>query len=739
MTCADNFIEVAVPLPVEGLYTYRVPDALSDKIQIGRRVLAPFGKKIRAGFIISRSDVAPSDLTIKDIVNIPDEPPYFTRLLWEFILWVAHYYMAPVGAVLKTALPPGSDRKSVAWTTLTEEGRNWVLENKDITFPARLLKSGAVPRKLIDTAIGSKLVDEAIRKKWLSVEQRIANPRKARVGLLGVFEASRLAAREKEAPPQLTPQQADVAQEIAESLRTGLYTPHLLYGVTGSGKTEVYLDAIEKALALGKRVLVLVPEIALTPQLARRFVSRLGEAVGIFHSGYTGAQRLLEWRQIMSGAMKVVIAARSGIFLPMDDLGLIIVDEEHDPSYKQSDGCTYNARDMAIARAKLQGATVVLGSATPSFESFVNCQKGKIKRLDLRSRHHGGGLPKVELVDLKASKISKKSLLTPMLIEAIEEALSKKEQVLIFLNRRGFDTFAMCRSCGFVFKCPNCDISLTHHKRAKDLRCHMCGYARVAPPLCPQCSSEKIFFGGIGTQKIEEELSALFPAARIERLDADSTRKRENLEGILDRFRKKEIDILTGTQMLVKGHDFPGISLVGVLCGDASLHFPDFRAGERTFQMLTQVAGRTGRESDSGKVIIQTFDPFHDAIQCAAEHAFERFFQLDSTLREELSYPPFGHLILIRIEGNSEKRVEAKAVKIARAARILKEAAQDILILGPAPAPIKKKVGKYRWQVLLKSRSRASVRNVIAQLRAEGHLKGQGVRTAVDIDPIDLM
>ncbi|MBM3300751.1 MAG: primosomal protein N', partial [Deltaproteobacteria bacterium] len=474
---------------------------------------------------------------------------------------------------------------------------------------------------------------------------------------------------------------------------------------------------------------------------ARRFLRRLGGGLALFHSGLTRSQRLDEWRRIVARKVNVVIAARSGIFVPLDNLGLIVVDEEHDPSYKQGDSCPYNARDMALARGKLEGACVVLGSATPSFETFVNAKKGKIGRLDLPTRYHGGGLPGVELVDLKASspRGRQAAFLTPILVSAIEKTLSQGDQVVLFLNRRGFDTFAQCRSCGHVFKCPNCDVSLTHHKRARDLRCHLCGYSQAAPPLCPSCTGGKLFFGGIGLQKVEEELQKLFPQARIERLDRDSTRRRQDLDGILDRFRKKEIDILAGTQMIVKGHDFPGIFLVGVLCGDLSLHFPDFRAAERTFQMLTQVAGRTGRAEDSGRVILQTFDPDHEAIRYSARHDYEGFFERDSATREELLYPPFGHLILIRVEGNNEKRVENTAIEIGRAARRLKGGSTEVMILGPAPSPRKKMVGRFRWQVLFKSPDRNPVRALVKGLMAEGLLKRHKLKIIVDVDPVDLM
>jgi primosomal protein N' (replication factor Y) (superfamily II helicase) len=741
MTETKQFIDVAIPLPLEGPFTYGVPEEFAALASPGRRVLVPFRNKIRAGFIVGRTASVPKNQEIKDVIDIPDEGPYLSPSLWSFIAWVADYYMLPSGLVLKTALPPGSDRKSRTWAILTLEGESSFSSPNKPNYPAKFTKSGVLLRTELESAIGEEQFENAVQKGWIRMEERIARPKTSlrRKRLRELLYPATYRSKSEAELPTLTEDQKSAVELISAAVERGGFHPFLLFGVTGSGKTEVYLRIIHEILSRGKRALVLVPEIALTPQLARRFLRRIGGGVGIFHSGLTRAQRLDEWRRVMTGEVNVVIAARSGIFLPMSDLGLIVVDEEHDPSYKQEDSCPYNARDMALARAKLEGACVILGSATPSFETFLNTQRGKITRANLPVRHHGGGLPDVQLVDLKETKIKKKAFLTQTLMDAIKIALAAKEQVVLFLNRRGFDTFAQCRSCGYVFKCPNCDISLTHHKRARDLRCHLCGLSRAAPPLCPQCTSEKMFFGGVGTQKVEEELHELFPEARIERLDRDSTRKRDELENILDRFRKKEIDILTGTQMIVKGHDFPGISLVGVLCGDLSLHFPDFRASERTFQMLTQVAGRTGRESDSGRVILQTFDPDHEAIRFAATHEYEGFFAQDSLMRSELFYPPFGHLILIRVEGNNEKRVENKAVRIGRAARLIKRDFGEVSILGPAPSPRKKMVGRFRWQILFKSPNRSNVRGLVKALKAENHLKGQGLKIVIDVDPIDLM
>lgn len=746
MSVVSDTINVAIPLPLAGPFTYRVADAFADRLQFGRRVLVPFRDKVRTGFIVgfAATDGFPSE--IKDVIDIPEEEPYLSEGLWQFVQWLANYYLLPTGLVLKSALPPGSVRRSKPWAIVTPEGMGWsksLAGEDECRTHRRFYKSGAILLNELSAKIGERRLREAVDQGWIRVEERIARPRITllKKKLPELLNPIGMSGSRNGHSLQLTSHQKTATDRLLEAIGDGGFKPFLLFGVTGSGKTEVYLRAIEATLARGKRVLVLVPEIALTPQLAARFLSRLGGGVALFHSSLTPAQRLDEWRRIRGGKVNVVIAARSGIFLPMDDLGLIIVDEEHDPSYKQEDSCPYNAKDMALARGKLLGCCVVLGSATPSFETFLNSHRGRIERIDMPDRHHAGPLPHVELVDLKlcGGNQKTKAFVTSPLMEAIRQALDEKEQVVLFLNRRGFDTYSQCRSCGYVFSCPNCDISLTHHKANRELRCHICGYSRAAPPLCPKCSQSKIFFGGIGTQKVEEELMKIFPDARIERLDRDSTRRRDELVGILDRFTKKEIDILTGTQMIAKGHDFPGISLVGVLCGDMSLHFPDFRAAERTFQMLTQVAGRTGRETSSGRVILQTFDPNHEAIKFAASHAYEEFFEYESALRRELGYPPFGHLILVRIEGNVEKKVEARAIKIGRAARLLKGGSRDVMILGPAPSPRRKAEGRFRWQLLFKGDNREPVRNLVKGLMNQGQLKASGIKIIVDVDPIDLM
>lgn len=745
MTKDFEIVQIVFQLPLHGVFSYHVPRADVEKLTIGSRVLTSFGNKIRAGFVVGFGAVEGQPDDLKEISQILDEPPYFDANLWSLLTWSADYYMAPVGLVVKTALPPGSDKKSKSWVMLTPEGRERLKEREaTLKIPSlkKLLKTGAVSLSELVSDNDKKLIKEATSNGWFSIEERISTPL-VRIGETSITELlySDCPGNGNKDRLSLTDAQRSAVNVINAAIENGDYEPFLLHGVTGSGKTEVYLNAIEKTLDSGKRALTLVPEISLTPQTARIFISRFGSRIALYHSGLTDSQRLDEWRRIASGAASVVIAARSGIFLPIPNLGLIVVDEEHDSSYKQDDAFTYNARDLALVRGKLEKICVILGSATPSFETFVNANNGKVIKLDLPIRPHGGPLPKTELLDLKTvfPVRKRKGFLTPTLLDSISKTLEDKGQVALFLNRRGFDTLAQCSSCGAVMRCPNCDISLTHHKKNHDLRCHMCGFSRIAPPTCPACSSEKLVFSGVGTQKVEESLKEIFPEARIERLDRDSTQKRNSLNEILRRFQNKEIDIITGTQMIVKGHDFPGISLVGILCGDSSLHYPDFRASERTFQTLVQVSGRTGRESDAGKVLLQTFDPEHYAIQMAASHDYNTFFELDSAMRRELYYPPYGHLILIRIEGSNSKKVEDRAILIGGHCRRLKIPEEPVSILGPAPAPRKKAIGKHRWQIVLKSQNRTFVRNLAKRLLSEDLLKVSGVTISIDVDPVSLI
>ncbi len=753
MSDAAVLIDVAFPLPLKDTFKYKAPVDMSGAAVFGKRVIAPLGKKILTGFIVGVTQSADPrlsslyDYEIKEVVSIPEDPPFFTEQLWRFISWAADYYFVPVGTALKSLLPPGATKKSKRWVFVAQDVCSQTDKGSagmDL-LPAPLLKRGRMLEKDLTARIGESALKDCIKRGLLTTQDYLEVPRamnqygrcKKPICTLSKQNGSYDAA----IWPELTPRQVAAVNTISTAIESGGFHPFLLYGVTGSGKTEVYIRAIAKTLEKGKDVLVLVPEISLTPQTVRVFLDRFEGGVALFHSALTPAQRLHEWRRIKERRVRIAVAARSGIFLPVESLGLIIVDEEHDPSYKQEDGFPYNARDLALARGMLESACVILGSATPSFETFENARRGKIKRIDLPERYHAGQMPKVEIVDLKDSRLiaDKKGFLTPSLLSHIRETLDRREQALLFLNRRGFDTFVQCKSCGFIFRCPNCDISLTHHKSRQQLRCHLCGYSQFAPPLCPKCGSATMSFHGIGTQKVEEELKKLFPDSRIERLDRDAAHKQEDLVNILERFRNREIDILTGTQMIVKGHDFAGISLVGVLYGDASLHFPDFRAPERTFQVLTQVSGRAGRDRRLSSVLFQTFDTEHPVIRYAARQAYEEFFQYECEVRRELAYPPFGHLILIRLEGNSETRVEQAAIRLGSLSRMLKASLGGVTILGPAPSPRKKASGKYRWQVLLKGPKRENLRRLVQRLRDDGHLNQTGVKVVIDVDPIEMM
>lgn len=504
----------------------------------------------------------------------------------------------------------------------------------------------------------------------------------------------------------LNDEQKVALEEIVRGIKSKRYSPYLLHGVTGSGKTEVYLKAIEKALSLKGSALFLVPEIALTPQLISRIKEKFDEnIIAILHSGIGRSSRYDEWRRIMRGDARIIIGARSGIFAPARNLRLIVVDEEHDNSYKQDDRLTYNARDLALVKARLSSATIILGSATPGLQTFFNIKGKNIHYLPLTKRVVERPLPRVEIVDMKQEreKRGNVSILSRSLKEAIQNTLDEKKQTLIFLNRRGFNTFLYCLDCGYVFRCLNCSVSMTHHISNSALRCHYCDYAIKAPPVCPVCAGSKIHSYGMGTEKLQEEIEALFPRARVERMDSDTTTKKGSYERILRALDKGSIDILVGTQMIAKGHDFPNVTLVGVISADTSLNIPDFRSAENTFQILTQVSGRGGRGDSPGKVIVQTFNPEHYSIKHARDHNYIGFYSDEIIKRKELSYPPFSRMVKLRI--SSTKAVKAKECA-KRAGIVARELSRDcsIDILGPAEAPIARIKGKYRWHILLRGK-----------------------------------
>jgi primosomal protein N' (replication factor Y) len=540
----------------------------------------------------------------------------------------------------------------------------------------------------------------------------------------------------------LTDEQQRALDQIVAKINERRYETFLLHGVTGSGKTEIYIRAMREAIHRGRTALMLVPEISLTPMFSRRLRSQFGDAVAILHSSLSEGERTDEWRRIKDGRARVVIGTRSAVFAPLCDLGIVVVDEEHETSYKQEETPRYNGRDTAIVRAVRAGAVVVLGSATPSLESFHNAHTGKYKYIRLHSRYGNRELAQVQAVDMREvfKKYGKQQTFSDELKAAIAETFARGEQAMILLNRRGFSSFLLCRSCGLAIKCPHCDVTLTYHRYNSSLQCHYCNYIRPVPDRCPACDGIYIHYVGEGTEQIEAKLRRMFPEMNIARLDRDTTRKRGSYEHILMEFAAGTIDLLVGTQMIAKGHDFHNVTLVGVISVDAGLSLPDFRAAERTFQLLTQVAGRAGRGERPGRVIIQTYHPNHYSIVCASLQDYEGFYQREINFRRTMHYPPFTALTNICIHDKDFDRASRLAVDLARE---LREAARDstLRVLGPAPAPIARLKGEHRFQILIKARSRNRAREVLDlamdRMIAAGHSPRSSI--SIEVDPISLM
>ena len=545
-------------------------------------------------------------------------------------------------------------------------------------------------------------------------------------------------------PPLLTGEQAHAVAEITASAVAPPgpdgkrpFTPFLLHGVTGSGKTEVYLRVIAETLAQGKTALVLVPEISLTPQLAARFRARFGDLVAILHSGMSEQQRLGEWSRLRRGDARIAVGARSAVFAPLANLGVIVVDEEHDGSFKQDEGVRYHARDVAIVRAQRAGAVCVLGSGTPSLESAAHAEKGPYRMLRLTERPMSRPMPTVEIIDLRTFMADGEGMLSAPLRTAIEQTLAAGDQTILFLNRRGFATFVLCKACGHSFRCPNCSVSLTYHQHGDRLRCHYCNYSERVPEACPKCKAISIERKGLGTERVAAALVEAFPKARVARLDRDVA-SGAKIEVVLGRVARREVDILIGTQMVTKGHDFPGVTLVGVLCADTGLDLPDFRASERTFQLLAQVAGRAGRGDRIGRVLIQTYRPGAPAVVAASQHDYAQFFAAEYAERKELGYPPHGRLIAVRIEGKDGHQVAGAAAELGRVAQAAAAELGGIVeVLGPAPAPLERLRGRTRWQILLRSADRHALRKVARSLPLGDPSKDP--RATLDVDPVSTL
>jgi primosomal protein N' (replication factor Y) len=817
VTLSSDLVEVVVPIPVTGRFHYRVPPHLAGRALVGSRVLVRFGKQKVTGVVVRADTAAPEGVTPVDLSEVLDNEPALAPELVELCLWIADYYEAPAGEVMRAALPAGSSVGAKSVYGLTDAGRTasgmegGALPAKQRVVLAKLAGADlplagatAAIKHVLQALIGQGFVEIRDRRsnararlkrekvaqlvgdldvarataakapKRLAVVESLAAGAAlpiellerqvpgAKVAIRELVKAGLVEVSERElpidavaisedmlviAPPVLTGEQVVAVREITDALHAPpddagkrAFTPFLLHGVTGSGKTEVYLRVIAEALHAGKTALVLVPEISLTPQLAARFRARFGDLVAILHSGLTEQARLGEWSRLHRGDARIAVGARSAVFAPLTHLGVIVVDEEHDGSFKQEEGVKYHARDVAIVRAQRAGAVCVLGSGTPSLESAAHAATGHYRKLSLTERPMARPMPSVEIIDLRMYLPDGEAFLSAPLRTAIAETLAAGDQTILFLNRRGFATFVLCRACGHSFRCLHCSVSLTYHRHSDRLSCHYCGFHQRIPDVCPSCSAkDTIERKGLGTEKVADAIAEAFPAARVARLDRDVA-SGSKIEAVLSRVARREVDVLVGTQMVTKGHDFPGVTLVGVLCADTGLNLPDFRASERTFQLLAQVAGRAGRGDRPGRVLIQTYRPTAPAVTAAAKHDYASFFEAEFEERRELGYPPHGRLIAVRIDGANEHEVAGAAQRLAEVAEEVAKRPDiggEVEVRGPVAAPLARLRNRTRWQIWLRSADRHALRRVARAVMAAEVIKA--VRVGLDVDPISAL
>ncbi len=744
--------DVALPVPLARVFSYEVPEALSARAVVGARVMCAFGSRRLVGAVLARRDAEPPP-GVKALLAVVDEDePALPEDLLAFLRDVSAYYLAPIGEVVRLALPPvervtarelteptlfdrggkGVGARRVQWVSPTDasSGDDSKLRGQASAVLAHVRAVGAAPIAKLTETFGNA---------------RAAVKRLTELGLVTVEERDVpddpffAEAAPRDVPLDPTPPQRAAIAAIDASLRGREARTFLLHGVTGSGKTEVYLRAIATAREEKRGAIVLVPEIALTPQLIARFRARFGDDVAVIHSALTPKERHSMWRRLRRGELDVAIGARSALFAPVHDLALVIVDEEHDPSFKQEEGVRYHARDMAILRAHRAGGVCVLGSATPSLESEQLARSGKATKLRLPDRARAQAMPKVEIVDLRrigAGPTGDKRISIP-LHRAIEQTLAAGGQTILFLNRRGFSPSVRCEACGESCACPRCSVALTFHKRAGAIvRCHYCDYERPMPPVCPKCKARALVLEGLGTEKLEETLGTAFPTARIARLDRDVASGKA-IEKVLTRVRAREVDILVGTQMVTKGHDLPHVTLVGVINADAALSIPDFRAAERAFQLMVQVAGRAGRGDTPGRVLVQTYNPEHAALLFAARHDVDGFLDHELVDRRELGYPPFSRIALVRVDAVDEEVARAACAEVATIARSVAGAGVDVL--GPAAAPLARLRNRYRFRIMLRSGDRAALRVVLVAIERARAGFAHDVRCSIDVDPVQLL
>ena len=801
-----RYCDVSLPVPLDRVFSYELPPTLRHRVQPGCRVVAPLGTRKLTGIVLRVHDDADNQ-NLREVLSLTDEEPVLNRELIALGHWIAEYYCAPLGEVLKGMLPLGGETRRSIQYSLTESGRQVarqlvirpesdaslrllaMLDERPRTanqltakIPnARTLLKGLTQRGWVISeekeedrdpmrASAERLEAEFLRRADDSIKLK-----KGERELLAFLELhpgphnlADIAAKVKKASesaralvktelirleiagvrppsgyerprPELNVYQESAFQNIAKALAKAQFKTFLLDGVTGSGKTEVYLRSIEATLALGKNALLLVPEIALTPAVAGQFFQRFGKQVAILHSAFGDAERADQWRRVQRGQARVVVGTRSSIFAPVQNLGVVIIDEEHDGSYKQQETPRYHGRDVALVRARNANAVAILGSATPAIETRYNAEQGKYEMLRLPERIAQRPMPQVEIVDMRVEFLETKRQATfsRSLMNEIAQRLAAHEQTMLLLNRRGFSNFMVCRKCGDRMMCENCSIVLTYHRSERRMLCHMCGFAAKVPAVCPKCSSDQIQFLGAGSERVETELHEYLPAARLARLDRDTASGKGAFENILSHFRSGAVDILIGTQMIAKGHDIPNVTLVGIVMADIGLSLPDFRAAERTFQLLTQAAGRAGRGDVPGRVVIQTLNPDHYAIQFAAEQNYQGFYQKEIEFRKWLRYPPFAAFANVIVRATKQEEALRMATELGY---LLDPQPEGVKVMGPAEAPVLRVRSEFRYQILLKAAKRSILRETLNKLRAFAEReKWKATSLVIDVDPISLM
>ena len=788
---------VDVPLmQTDKPFSYIIPKDVEDQVTIGSRVHVPFGRgnRLLQGFVVGFSDTFDNTVTdLKAISEVLDFEPVLNVEQLELAEQMRHTVFSYKISILKSMIPnllnSQYDKRLTPTESLSSEERLALFGEKESRLyssfteeeakkVARLVQAGKITvdylakdKKNIKTEkyyhiknkkMAAADISNRAKKRLELRDYLLEHPEEGRLSdlhhlfsrdVVKFFVDNQLITvleREKKRSDayfdvattdflDLNAEQAAVVEQVTSQIAQES-NPFLLEGVTGSGKTEVYLHIIDKVLKLGKTAIVLVPEISLTPQMTNRFISRFGKQVAIMHSALSDGEKFDEWRKIKSGQARVVVGARSAIFVPIENIGAIIIDEEHEATYKQESNPRYHARDVALLRAKYHKAVLLMGSATPSIESRARASRGVYQFLQLTHRANPmAKIPKVEIVDFRDYVGQQEvSNFTPYLLEKIADRLEKNEQVVLMLNRRGYSSFIMCRDCGYVDECPNCDISLTLHMDTKTMNCHYCGFEKSIPHTCPNCHSRSIRYYGTGTQKAYDELVEVFPQARILRMDVDTTRQKGAHQRILDKFGNHEADILLGTQMIAKGLDFPNVTLVGVLNADTSLNLPDFRSSERTFQLLTQVAGRAGRAEKEGEVLIQTYNPQHYAIQLAQKQDYEAFYAYEMGIRRQLAYPPYYFTVGLTLSHKDEQTVVRKSFELLQLLR--QQLSDKIKILGPTPKPIARTHNLYHYQIIVKYRFEDNLENVLNQILDLTQLpENKDLRLVIDYEPQNFM